>query len=417
MKLISRYNRIYLPIIIIVFFISIIVGYFFIKKILLDELDESIDTIRNKIEWYVKANNKLPEIQLFPKEVVVFEKINNSIADTGFSTITVQAHEPVKQRSFRKLIFLLSLQKEIYKTTITSQVEGTKHLTKLMFYITMITIFVIILISFLLNRLILSKLWLPFYESLQILKDFKIDNPKPLLFPKTSTDEFNFMIKSLQSATKKETETYQSLKEFTENASHEIQTPLAIIRTKLDVLIQNDNFSERESETGKTLYSAIDKLSKLSQSLLLITKIDNHNFESKTKIDLKNKVEDKIMQFQELWQMNNIEVTANTQTAQIDINENLVDILLNNLLSNATKHNIENGKIHIETRANYLCVSNTGLSNSLDNEKIFKRFYKYTQHSESNGLGLSIIKQICDVSGINISYTFTENTHSFILSW
>jgi signal transduction histidine kinase len=249
------------------------------------------------------------------------------------------------------------------------------------------------------------------------LQKFKIDRPEPLHFPKTETDEFDFMIDNIRTATASGSEAYQLLKEFTENASHEFQTPLSIMRSKMDILIQNEAFSENQSETARTIYSGIDKLSRLSQSLLLITKISNQHFETKTSVDLHGKLHDKLYQFQELWQSNNIEVTSELHEVEIKANEELTEILLNNLLSNATKHNLPNGQIEIELQPRCLSVRNTGRANPLDQKMIFRRFYKQTPLNDSNGLGLSIIKQICDVSGITPSYRFSEDRHIFQLSW
>ncbi len=417
MKLISQYNKYYLPLLIIIFFICSILNYFLVKNILKEEVDESLIAASRKIKSYISDNNKIPETNVFTKEIIAFEKINTPICDTGFSNLQIKLSAKGKLHQSRKFTFVVSNNQQLYKASIASPIEGIGDLTKTILMITMITIFAIIVISILANRVILSKLWLPFYESLHVLNGFKIDNPVPLVFPKTNINEFNFMIGSLQASTQKETETYKSLKEFTENASHEIQTPLAIIRSKLDILIQQDNFIETGSETSRSLYCAIDKLSKLSKSLLLIAKIDNHGFENKTCINFKPKIEDKLDQFQELWQMNDISITSSLLNATILANENLMDILLNNLLSNATKHNILTGNIHIATDQNFLSVNNTGAALALDKLKIFNRFYKQEQHSESNGLGLSIVKQICDKSGIDISYEFDNNNHCFILTW
>jgi signal transduction histidine kinase len=185
----------------------------------------------------------------------------------------------------------------------------------------------------------------------------------------------------------------------------------------LDILIQNEHLSDKESETAKTVYGAIDKLSRLSQSLLLITKIGNSQFENKIPVPLTFRIQEKLSQFSELWETNNIQVTSQLAEADIIANEELIDILLNNLLSNATKHNIINGKIFVALKQGSLLIVNTGRINPLDPNKLFKRFYKDAQYSANNGLGLSIIKQICDESGIDPSYEFKDDQHGFLLLW
>ena len=370
-----------------------------------------------KIKSYVKEQSKLPEIVSLSHQKVEFEKISSPVSDTGFKTTNPIIPGQKKQHLFRNLIFQVSINRQLYKVTVSSPLEGISHLTTVILLITISTIFFIILFSVFVNRYILSKLWLPFYDALAILRNFRIDNPQPLSFPATKTDEFNFMIDNLKAATTKEAETYQSLKEFTENASHEIQTPLAIIRSKLDILIQKEGLSSNESETSRSVYSAIDKLSKLSQSLLLITKIENKKFENKKSINLTDKLLEKMEQFQELWQINNIEIFNGLEKAEIVANEYLIDILLNNLLSNATRHNAKKGEINIALQQGILSVENPGAATPLDEQRIFKRFYKDAPHSNNNGLGLSIIKQICEASGISIDYQFLANRHTFTLTW
>lgn len=417
MKIIDRYHRFNLPVMILTFLISGLGSYFLIMRALQNELDLSLIRVEKRIEDYVHIHKTLPAINSFDDQSIKFEKINHPIPVALFETTKKLIPEQKEKHLSRKLVSQLIVNGEIYKITITSPLEGTKHMTRVILVITITTIFLIILLSVLFNRYVLSKLWKPFYESLRLLRQFKIDRPEPISFPKTQIDEFNFMIDNLKIATLNGVEDYQLLKEFTENASHEIQTPLAIIRSKLDLLIQDPWLTEKHGETVKTAYKAIKKLSKLNQSLLLITKIDHGQFENKTDINLHDKIEEKLFEFQELWQTNNIEVASKLEDAEILANQELIDILLNNLLSNATRHNALNGKINIELQPHRLVLRNTGDMSSLNPTRIFKRFYKKAQHSEHNGLGLSIIKQICDVSAITPSYQFTGDMHTFILYW
>ena len=193
------------------------------------------------------------------------------------------------------------------------------------------------------------------------------------------------------------------LKEFTENASHEMQTPLAIIRSKLDLLIQDENLSEDQSKTMQSAYTAIEKLSRLNQSLLLLAKIENNQFAETTKINLKQKLEEKLDAFHELWQNQNISVSSSLKDASVDLNSELTEILLNNLLSNATRHNFSNGSIRIVLNEKQLEISNSSHEQELNSQQMFSRFFSQDKKNRYNGLGLSIIKQISDVSGFRFT--------------
>jgi signal transduction histidine kinase len=269
----------------------------------------------------------------------------------------------------------------------------------------------------LVNRILLRRLWQPFYDTIAAMRSYKLGRVKDVRLPQTTVDEFVFLNDNLNDTINKAEQEYQALKEFTENASHELQTPLAIIRSKLDVYIQREDLSEAQSEEVNEVYTAVKRLSRLSGSLLLLTKISNQQFEQTSVISLTEKIGEKLHQFHELWNTSHLKVHSQLNEAYLTANVDLTDVLLNNLLSNATRHNNEGGAIDIELHAHRLIVMNTGARKALDQKRIFQRFYKEESHSHHNGLGLSIIKQICEQSHINIAYYYTEDKHHFQLDW
>jgi signal transduction histidine kinase len=263
--------------------------------------------------------------------------------------------------------------------------------------------------------MLLKKLWRPFYETIAAMKSFKISQGKKLTLPETDIDEFVFLKDNLDETIKNAQQEYHLLKEFTENASHEFQTPLAIIRSRLDLLIQDEQLSTRQTELLTNTYGAITKLSRLNQSLLLLTKIENNQFPEVEFINLRQKLEEKIEQLNELWTGIDISIHSNLEDTIIQSNPALVDILLNNLLSNASKHNIKGGSIYIKLNTTNLIIENTGQPKALDAQRLFRRFYKEEQHHSSNGLGLSIVKEICEKARMQIKYTYTDQRHAFTI--
>jgi signal transduction histidine kinase len=419
MRLVVKYNLYTVSVMIMVFIISSIGSYFLIKKALINELDISLLRVKTRIQKYVDQNHKLPVLNPFDDEKVSFEAVNKKIAEPHFVTVQQYIKEQHKLHISRRLSYGLTINNQNYLVTITNPLEGTKHMFMAMLNITLITIFILISIILLINRVVMSKLWQPFYTSIDQLHGFSISNPHQLNFPETNIEEFNFLIENLRVNTAKSVESYQILKEFTENASHEIQTPLAIVRSQLDLLIQDDGLSGDQSEHLIIAYQALKRLSRLNQSLLLIAKIDNLQFQKTSSIDLRNKVEDKIKEFGELWVSKNIELKTDLSDACIDASPELIDIMLNNLFSNSCKHNFIHGSTNIELKLGNLRVINTGKTQPLDAQKIFTRFYKEDHDPGNNGLGLSIIKKICDQSGIIPVYDFSSDNseHIFTLTW
>jgi signal transduction histidine kinase len=333
-----------------------------------------------------------------------------------FKTIS-RLDEDDKKNSYRELEFGVMANGNVYSVTVAKSLKGTDDLINSILLITFITILVMLLVSSAINRILLKRLWRPFYDTLNLLKKFKLDKKQSLKFLPTRIDEFALMNQTLERTTHQARQDYLLLKEFTENASHEIQTPLAIIRSKLDLFIQSENISEDQSKIIQSAYTAVEKLSRLNQSLLLLAKIENNQFAETSMINVEEKIEEKIKAFNELWQSQNISVSTSLENALVNMNPELADILFNNLFGNATRHNIPNGCVRIELSTKQLKITNTSDQRELDRERLFTRFSKAAGGTGYTGLGLSIIKQICDVSGFIVKYSFEKQLHSFVVSW
>jgi signal transduction histidine kinase len=416
MKLISRYNRFLFPVLIFLFIVSTVTSYYLIKNVLQNELDEILLRSKSRIEKSAVANNAIPVINSFDDQQVRFEKMDGALTESGFKSTTQLIPEQNKEHLSRSLTFKLLVNNQPYKVTISEPLEGTKHLTRLILKIAIATIFFTLLFLLLINRKLLSKIWQPFYQSLAAIKQFNINSKDKLQLPESGINEFNLMNSHFNMAAENARKEYKNLKEFSENASHEIQTPLAIIHSKLDLMAQQENLTEPQSKLLQSVYTSVSKLSNLQQSLLLLTKIDNRQFNRNSEMDLSHEIKNKIEQFRELWQSKGITYTAQIEASVINADKELVEILLNNLFGNATRHNIPGGTIEIKVLKSELEISNAG-SAALDNDKIFKRFYKGIPSAESNGLGLSIIKEIGDVTKIQVRYLFKKNRHCFQLKW
>ncbi len=401
-----------------IFLLSSVLYYFLIRFILIHELDEDLVERKHKIEHHVAAYGSLPSFSDLDDVNILYKKV----ATPGSSKVKYQLvklfnRAERKKQGYRELEYFQQVGNDNYNIAIAMPLEGMHDLLRVIVGITSLTILLIIIATILLNRLLLKKLWKPFYETITTLRLFKIGKKQKPVFPETDIDEFVFLKDNLEQTINSAQDDYHLLKEFTENASHEFQTPLAIIRSKLDLLIQEENLSERQSVLLGQTYGSIKKLARLNQALLLLTKIENHQFQYAEELDLKDKIREKLDQFSELWQNNEIMVTADLTNASVSANPELIEIMLNNILSNASKHNVYKGEIGIFLNSKRLVVENTAAAGELDRKKIFRRFYKEEQTTQSNGLGLSIVKEICDLLGIRISYSFGNNKHRFVLTF
>ncbi|OJV22594.1 MAG: hypothetical protein BGO21_05415 [Dyadobacter sp. 50-39] len=417
MKLFTRYNRINLSMMVALFLISGVTYYFLINYILIHELDEALEDYRARIESYVRGHGELPPVSVADETRVSYRPTSQAPKVLPPENVTMRDTIENELHKYRQQRYIQKARTGSYLVTLSKPIEGTKMLTRTVVIITVVMLLVVIVASLIVNQLVLRRLWQPFYNALAQVKTFKLGNNRLPAFAQTDIEEFSYMNTLLAETVGSAEAEYQLLKEFTENASHEIQTPLAIIRSKLDLVIQEEGLSDRQAEALKSVYSGIKRLTKLNQSLLLLTKIENRQFSQTSRVDLLEKVSEKLGQFQEFWQNNDISWSQELNPAWIDANPELIEILLTNLISNAGRHNRPGGSIHIRLTANELRVSNSGSDTALDTSRLFRRFYKEVQNSQHNGLGLSIVKQICDQLLIRISYQYSGGLHQFTLSW
>jgi len=275
--------------------------------------------------------------------------------------------------------------------------------------------FVIIIAGLLGIQFILSRrLWKPFYNSLNEIEDFNLEKGKIPEFEKTSTTEFARLNSNLTKLMEENVASYKQQKEFTENASHELQTPLAVFQSQLDLLLQDDSLNESQMNVIESLYDLSSRLTRLNKNLLLLSRIDNSQFKETIVINFSQLLERQLTYLKELASNNEITLSADIQnTLEIMANKVLLESLINNLISNAIRHNHSGGFIHIEVKGNTFQISNSGTKIPLDKEKVFRRFSRTSEERKGNGLGLSIVNQICKLHGWQVGYRFKDDLHCF----
>jgi len=217
--------------------------------------------------------------------------------------------------------------------------------------------------------------------------------------------------------TDKALEDYQSLKEFAENASHELQTPTAIIRGKLDLLMESD-IRDDQAILIAEMQNALEKLSRIHSSLTLLTKLENKEYTAGTPVSLSGLTRETLDSFEELIQMKSLTLTCHIEEkVYIHLHSALADLLLANLISNAIRHNIPGGNIKVILTKAGLVIGNTGLQPQLPVSELFERFKKGDPSSDSIGIGLAIVRQICELMNFNIVYEYASGLHIIAISF
>lgn len=262
-------------------------------------------------------------------------------------------------------------------------------------------------------RFISGRLWQPFDKTLEAIEHFKLENGTYPALPKSNVKEFNRLNKTLERLMTDSIHSYRLQKEFTENASHELQTPLAVFQSKLDLLLQQPEITERQATIIQDLYQMNIRLSRLNRNLLLLAKMENNQFDRTESIDVVTVIKELLPYLECLSEGLVLNKDFPASSLSVKANRTLLESMINNLIVNAVRHNRPEGEISIVLSGKQLVVMNTSDETALDEKLIFSRFYRPSERVKGNGLGLSIVKAVCDYHGWNISYAYSEGKHRF----
>jgi len=428
MKLITRYNQVNLFTTIVVMLITGIIYYQAISLILIKQLEKNLQVEEDEIFEYVDLNHHLPQVFKSNDQQITFteakpESVKREFINTvyhNFDNPKYAKRHPHRDddeyETGRGLITSVTVGDKYYKILIVVSTVEAEDLIKIIFGITAGVILLLFVTLYVTNRLLLNRLWQPFYDLLKELRLFNIADNKDIPLEKTNIDEFEELNQAIISMSTRVKTDYKELKTFTENASHELLTPIAVINSKLDTLIQTDTFSLQQSKLLSDLYGAVSRLTRLNQSLLLLVKIENRLLERNEHIDLKLHIEDLLIQFEEIFLDKELKVSTELGEKELVTSTYLVDVLLNNLLGNAIRHNRASGEIRIQLTDESLTIQNTGSTEALKDDEIFTRFHKSTE-SEGSGLGLTISRQICENLNFTLNYSYRSPYHTFTVNF
>lgn len=269
----------------------------------------------------------------------------------------------------------------------------------------------------LLNRRISRRLWQPFYHSLEQIRQFDLGARQKVVFEPTDVDEFTALNQSLDKLIAGNIAAYNQQKEFADNASHELQTPLAIIQSKLDLLLQSKSLTNEQFTIIEEANKALARVTRINKNLLLLAKIENSQFTEKETICLTELLEQAIAVFTNFSEDKQLILQTDMAPGiQVEGNKILIEIMLNNLITNAIRHTAPGGTIGINLTVNHLSVSNTGAT-PLQQEQLFKRFGATSAHTPGTGLGLALVKQVSQRYGWQVAYIFKDGLHTFSIGF
>ncbi len=348
-------------------------------------------------------------IEIIP--IPKFTSFKVAMKDTSMYDLSQQRNVPYRMMVYEQLI-----DDHSYRIKLARRLTDTEHLFEGVLFTLILVALDIIACFYFLNRWFSSKIWNPFYRALNVLKTFDMTKGGIAMFQRSQVDEFNALNGELSKLTDKVNRDYKNLREFTENMSHETQTPLAIIRSKLELLLQGELNELQVNQILSTLDS-VNRLSKMNKGLILLTRIENDQYSGLQLLSLGKLLRKQLDDLELFITSKNISLHIDIDDSLlIRINPHLADILLTNLLSNAIKYNLENGHLYVTFTNDKFEIANSGHPPVLSPNEIFDRFKK-GESPDSIGLGLAIVRKVIEHCSAKIKYEYENDLHRFNITF
>jgi len=404
MKLLAATNRYYLALVVVLFAVASGVLYCGVQLALRQEVDEQLGLHQRKIEALLQAGQPLVATPLADQFVVSTRPRPLGLSDTILPDSVEHTLVP-----HRQLTFQVQAKGPPQWVTLRKSLVETNELLAVVLGV-MLGVLVVLMLSVLrLNRWLSARLWQQFHHTLKALRHYDLQQHRPLVLPRPRIDEFAELNQAVMHLSQRVVADYENLREFTANAAHEAQTPLAIMQAQLEQLLQVPALAADATAAPllADLYGATRRLSRLHQALGLLSRIENRQFGGAQPLDLAALLDEKVDQLAPLLEARGLQLHRHIERVPVlQLHPGLADSLLHNLLYNAIKHNQPGGDIAVVISADALEISNPGPAINGDPSRFFERFRKHHAATESPGLGLSIVQQIGAYYGFEVTYRY-----------
>lgn len=421
MKLIYRIAIRVLMILTVILSIWAVIFYFIIINEVNDEVDDNLEDYSKIIIARFNAGDSLPEQDNGTNNSYHIELISSSYIEIKKNAIFldemvyIEAKGETEPARILKTIFRANNEKTYRLVVYTPSIEHEDLIESILYSI--IYLFILLLISIIIITIWIYKASMsPMYKILEWLKEYKLGDKNNPLDDSTDIVEFQKLNNAIKSSIMRIEKSYIAQKEFIGNASHEMQTPLAICQTRLESLMETDLNEEQLGEILKT-QQTIDYMRRLNKTLLLLAQIENQQFIDKEEVEFNTIINNLVTDLKEVYASQQIKVDVVSKTTlTVNMNIILAKTLIINLIKNAFVHNIPSGEISIQIDHSRLVIENSG-DDTLNTDRVFERFYQAKKKPNSTGLGLAIVQSICKENDFELKYKHIENKHQFSITF
>jgi signal transduction histidine kinase len=386
--------------------LSTLILYFYVRNLLRNAVEEELFSTEARIEIALRQNN-LP-YALPP--IVEIEKVNVLGTEKLKDTVIFDPSQD-EMEAFRELTTFKEINGQNYRITVRNLIVESEDILIAVVLSYLIILLLVFVFLFYFNKKGNQQLWHPFFKNLEAMKRFTLGGTKPIELIESDILEFTELNAEITTLTNKVRSDYQNLKQYTEDVSHELQTPLAIIQAKIENIINENHLNDMQFGHLTSIQNDIQRLTQLNKRLTLLTKIENRQFVNEEVLMINDIVQTRILNFSELFPNKIAYLEQNP--ASIKIDRYLADILCDNLISNALKHSKGEEPVRVAVNGLSLSISNVGEGELKEPAKLFSRFYREDNTLKSTGLGLAIVEKICELYGFQIHYFFSEGRHVF----
>lgn len=378
------------------------------------EIDEEL--LNDRIQWLRYLDTAGASSSIFPVPEYNLEPSNLPPQEKPrLESIMLYQEIEGKEVPYRQLTQVIRLHGRSYLLTIRKSLIEQDDLIKNIFSVMLIVFTGLLVFILLINWILSKRLWKPFYQSLEKIQDVRLKKMESISFTSSSVLEFNRLNAALNTMIGRIHADYLNIKELTEDAAHEMQTPLAIAQSKLEVLLQDETLNDAQLQAIAQSSEALQRLTRLNHSLLLLAKIENHQYDASQPENLQQVADRYLTLLDELIRDKQLTVEKQVSTSW-NMPSALADMLISNLLGNAIRYNYTGGRITLLLDDQRLSISNTSKWPAIPEQQLFRRFKKgAVVNDSSNGLGLAIVKRICDTYNLPIAYHFGDGIHTFTI--
>jgi len=366
-------------------------------------VDHSRDSLRSATDLYLEA--------VGPESAQAFRAHypDGNARDTLLFDRVEQEDEP-----FRTLTFIKATEEGAYRVTLLASLVNTEELLTSVLLNVLLLIAIVVITVLVVERTLIRRLWAPFHEALERIRSYRADRKAPMHFSDTPVSEFRELQRSLQELMRVNTERYALQKEFTDNAAHELHTPIAVAHTKLEELMMLPGLTGEQAALLGPAVESLQRLVAVNKGLLLLARIDDRSAATEERIGIGRLVRSVLEEQASLIEFKalRVEVTGSTAPPWC-MDADLAYVLVSNLLRNAMVHNVIDGWVRLTLSSEALMVENSGFPLHRPAQELLARFQRGS--GSGTGLGLAIVQRIAERYGLSVAYTASEGLHRVVV--